>query len=702
MGFQGSCPSCGGSIEFRFENSVTVVCPHCESLVGRSGGSLEDYGKVSDLTQSDSPLKTGLSGMVKDRTFDITGRIQLKHTAGAVWSEWFIAFDSGEKWGWLAEAQGRYYLTFPKELPADAEIAPFEDVAVEQKLSIPGHGKMTVVEKGEATIVAAEGEIPFSVRAGEVSRYLDLQGSAGKFATLGDSDGQWELFVGGEFPLRRLGISEWEESRDGARAAEAVSVSCPNCGGAIEVKEPAKAERYACVYCDSLLDCTQGSLKFLQALKQRAVPTLPLGTQGTLRGESYTIIGFVRRHVPGFDWDEYLLQSPRRPFHWLIHSDGHWSLGKPLSAGDVLASFSHAVYKGKKFKLFERSAPVVKAVYGEFYWKVRLGERVTAWDYVRAPLMISREISQYDKSDRSAGGDKPPRVKRRIPPKIRREEEFEAGPTYRDRAAVARAYQQQMAQSEGVSEEPASEAPVNREVNYTLGEYVPVNEIKTAFDIERLPRPTGVGPHQPFQLKSIYAPALGVLLVALVLGGLVSLSKRSRKVGEGRVAVTGWQASVEQGPLEIKSGSNIRVTLRSPSLKRGEWLLVKGRFYDEANKVLLRNRGSFSALVRSNQSTRKLISALPTSRYTLRATVTSGSGTTSKSLTGTGSASPNAAPGVKPASRRSNALVVRVDQNVWSGGNLVLLLGLLAVPLGGVGLLHFTFETQRWKNSGDD
>jgi len=76
MGFQGSCPSCGGSIEFRFENSVTVVCPHCESLVGRSGGSHEDYGKVSDLTQSDSPLKTGLSGMVKDRTFDITGRIQ--------------------------------------------------------------------------------------------------------------------------------------------------------------------------------------------------------------------------------------------------------------------------------------------------------------------------------------------------------------------------------------------------------------------------------------------------------------------------------------------------------------------------------------------------------------------------------------------------------------------------------------------------
>ena len=662
MGFQGSCPGCGGEVEFRFENSVTLTCPHCGSLVGRSGDALEDYGKASDLTQTDSPLQAGISGTVKGRTFDISGRIQLQHPEGAIWSEWFVAFNSGERWGWLAEAQGRYYLTFPKDLPAEVDIPDYDEITIEHKITIPGSGRMVVVEKGEAQVVAAEGEIPVSVRPGEEVRFLDLQGSSGKYATLDDNDGQWELFLGREISLRQLGISDAIESRQSElAAAAAVSASCPHCGGAIEVKDPAKAERYACVYCDSLLDCNDGNLKFLKALKQKASPTLPLGTKGELRGRAYTVIGFVRRQADGFNWDEYLLQTPRLPFHWLIHSDGHWSLGKPVSAGDVTMTYSNAAYKGQNFKLYEASKPVVKAVYGEFYWKVRLGEQVAAWDFVRSPFMLSREVTQPNKA-------KPPRRKKK----------------QRGKAGAQARWWYEKADSSDESNDAAEEETAKREVNYTLAEYVPLSEVEMAFGKD-LPSVSGIAPHQPYPYKHFYFPIVCVLLAALLVGGLFTVAKLPRKLSTGQVDLVSQFSEIEQGPLKITGGSNIGVTIESSTLRRNEWIWVTGRFYDEKRKKLLYTQGSFAALVRGKGRTRKVISALPASEYTLRAKVTHGSGT----RTSAGGA-------------LNEKVTIRVEQNVRSSGNLLVLLGAFAVPLGLVGLGHFVFAGRRWHNSNAD
>ena len=683
MGFQGSCPGCGGAVEFRFENSVTLSCPHCGSLIGRSGDALEDYGKASDLTQSDSPLQAGISGTVKGRTFDISGRIQLQHPEGAIWSEWFVAFNSGERWGWLAEAQGRYYLTFPKDLPAEADIPDYDEVAIEHKITIPGCGRMVVVEKGEAKVVAAEGEIPISVQPGGDVRFLDLQGSSGKYATLDDNDGQWELFLGREISLRQLGISDAIESRQSELAvAAAVTASCPNCGGAIEVKEPAKAERYACVYCDALLDCNDGNLKFLKALKQKASPTLALGTKGELRDRTYTVIGYVRRRADGFNWDEYLLQTPRLPFHWLIHSDGHWSLGKPVSAGDVTTTYSNAAYKGQNFKLYEASRPVVKAVYGEFYWQVRLGEQVAAWDFVRPPFMLSREVTQPNKKQPNK---KKVRRKRRGKGRDSVDQATASQSGYRDRAEVANAYQQQIADLNDESGDEDSQATANIEVNYTLAEYVPVSEIEKAFG-KNLPGATGVAPHQPYAYKYLYFPILCVLLVGLLVGGLFTVVKRPRKVGAGVVDVVQQGARIEQGPLTITSGSNVGVTIQSSTLTRKEWVLVTGRFYDEKRKTFVSQKGSgFSALVRGQGARLKVLSAMPSSQYTLQATVTHGSGTST-------------------STRKvlDEKVSIRVEQNVRSGGNLFALLVVLAVPLGLVGLGHFVFAGWRWQNSNAD
>ena len=63
-------------------------------------------------------LRVGLEGMYDGRKFRLTGRTQLAHPAGGVWDEWYAAFADG-RWGWLSEAQGRYYLLFEQAASAD-------------------------------------------------------------------------------------------------------------------------------------------------------------------------------------------------------------------------------------------------------------------------------------------------------------------------------------------------------------------------------------------------------------------------------------------------------------------------------------------------------------------------------------------------------------------------------------------------------
>src|SRR5436309_619137 len=109
-------------VDFKVSTALVTVCPYCNSVVGRSDKGLEDLGKVADLVESGSPLDVWLKGRFQGVPFDLTGRVQYAHPAGGVWDEWYAHFADG-RWGWLAEAQGRFYLTF--ESPAPPDLPPF-------------------------------------------------------------------------------------------------------------------------------------------------------------------------------------------------------------------------------------------------------------------------------------------------------------------------------------------------------------------------------------------------------------------------------------------------------------------------------------------------------------------------------------------------------------------------------------------------
>src|SRR5256714_12653235 len=127
MAFQASCPACGAQVIFKTGSSVVVVCEFCTSVVARTDRGVEDVGKVADIVESGSPLEVNLRGVFLGVAFELTGRTQVRHAAGGFWDEWCAAFADG-RWGWLAEAQGRFFLTFRLQVPAPTALPPFESV----------------------------------------------------------------------------------------------------------------------------------------------------------------------------------------------------------------------------------------------------------------------------------------------------------------------------------------------------------------------------------------------------------------------------------------------------------------------------------------------------------------------------------------------------------------------------------------------
>src|ERR671926_272052 len=155
MALQANCPACGAQVIFKTGSSVVVVCEFCHSVVARTDRGVEDAGKVADIVESGSPLEVGLRGVFLGVAFELTGRAQLQHAAGGFWDEWYAAFADG-RWGWLAEAQGRFYLTFQIQVPSPNALPSFDSLQLGQQVwAIPAQQPPVVAEKGTARMLAA-------------------------------------------------------------------------------------------------------------------------------------------------------------------------------------------------------------------------------------------------------------------------------------------------------------------------------------------------------------------------------------------------------------------------------------------------------------------------------------------------------------------------------------------------------------------
>jgi hypothetical protein len=393
-GYQGACPSCGATVEFRLGTTLLKICEHCGVAVVRRGADFASYGQVAGLLPTPSVLKLGLEGRYAGAPrFTLVGRLQLDHGAGT-WDEWLLGFEN-ESWAWLSEAQGKFHYMVESPLPP---LPSFRSLKVGKTVDLGAPGVFVVTERHRARFMSAAGELPFDTQPGSLLHYADLSGPNGAFATIdyGAGDTAVALYTGRAVTPEELGLRVQGDDERAVRA-QARSLSCPQCAGPIELAAPDHTQRVGCPWCGSMLDAT-GGLSVLEILSNPGfTPAIPLGTRGRLREADWSVIGAMERSVTfegiRYPWREYLLYEPRRGFRWLVESSGHWSFVEPVNAGDVKGQVAPH-YKGTRFEHFQTGLAVVDHVIGEFYWAVARGDAVEAADHIAPPLMLSREEEQ--------------------------------------------------------------------------------------------------------------------------------------------------------------------------------------------------------------------------------------------------------------------------------------------------------------------
>ena len=111
---------------------------------------------------------------------------------------------------------------------------------------------------------------------------------------------------------------------------------CPACGGPLVLRAEGVSDSLACEHCGAVLDARDPRHQILARYRVklgRKAP-LPIGSRGTLRGETLEVIGrqvrAVRYSGVVYRWDEYLLWNPYKGFRWLVESNGHWTLLKTV------------------------------------------------------------------------------------------------------------------------------------------------------------------------------------------------------------------------------------------------------------------------------------------------------------------------------------------------------------------------------------
>ncbi|MET0285384.1 MAG: DUF4178 domain-containing protein, partial [Polyangiales bacterium] len=266
---QAECPNCGAPIAWLLATSQAVVCRYCQFSVVRTDRSLEAIGRVADLVPTAAAFAVGDEGSAGGRDFRVLGRIQLDHGRGP-WDEWYLGYADGG-WGWLAQAEGRWYATEERA----ASLPSWEHAALGARLTI-ANIEWVITERGGSAVISAEGELPYPVDPRGSGRYADLEGPDGAFATL-DFGEPTRLFAGRELRAEELVL---RRAALGPRPVEKVAVaklSCPDCGAPIAI-HVIESERVGCAHCGALLDHQRGTLSlFHRADRAGAAPLIPLG-----------------------------------------------------------------------------------------------------------------------------------------------------------------------------------------------------------------------------------------------------------------------------------------------------------------------------------------------------------------------------------------------------------------------------------------
>ncbi|QXT36071.1 DUF4178 domain-containing protein [Sphingomonas sanguinis] len=174
---------------------------------------------------------------------------------------------------------------------------------------------------------------------------------------------------------------------------------CPQCGGTIALRAGGLTVSLICEHCGATLDTTRDDVRVIAAAHRAMLrPQIPLGTRGTLRGETWEVIGYLERTDGYAGWQEYLLFNPYAGYRFLVDDGRCFSLGQVVDRTPDWA-FKGCTLDGLGYHNFGAAYDAsVNFVVGEFYWRVAMGERVKASDHVRPGAMLTCEQNEHERT----------------------------------------------------------------------------------------------------------------------------------------------------------------------------------------------------------------------------------------------------------------------------------------------------------------
>ncbi len=402
--YRAACPGCGAPVLFRSAQSTHAVCGYCQSTVVRQGEVLQRVGKMAELFDDHSLLQLGASGKIGGMGFVLVGRLQYKSSTGT-WTEWEAVQDDGQRAS-LSEDNGAYIYARPRtvarQLPDPQHLRLGATTAIDGRT-------YAVTANDQVQLLAAQGELPHLPPLGTPFAMVELR-SQGDTAA-GDAPGVLTLDYGptlaGQPVAVSLGTSVLLEElgmvgikTESAKDEKGRQFNCPACGAPVQV-DFGSTKRLTCASCHSLIDLTQGVGAEAVAARQTepVEPLIPLGTQGTLQGKPWQVVGFQHRMGTEpddadehFGWSEYLLYNAQRGFQFLVDAEDGWSLVKPTTGVPELSpGLDSAKYLGVTYKLQYRYYAETSYVAGEFYWPVERGHKSFNRDFAQGNNLLSQE-----------------------------------------------------------------------------------------------------------------------------------------------------------------------------------------------------------------------------------------------------------------------------------------------------------------------
>ena len=398
--WRAACPNCGAPVEFASSASPSAVCSFCRSTLLREGEVLRKTGQSAELFADYSPLQIGTQGRFQNEPFTILGRVQLAYEGGR-WNEWHAYFDNSGNSAYLSEDNGRFVLSWPLPL---AQAPTRAELHLGAQQIVDGQG-FRVAALTEATLHAAEGELPQAPRLGEPVFVAELRSSRDEVGSLEfvgqEAVPRWSL--GRPVDLPALQLAQMREESAATWAGR--SLQCPSCGAAIQ-PELSQSLSITCGQCQAVVELAGDPNADLHFHHQAVgtPPPIPLGRTGHLaleRGGSklpLQVVGFMERCSAPDDegeqyfWREYLLFNKVEGFAFLVDATEGWSLVRVLTGAPEMVMNS-ASWQGKTYALHERYSAITTHVLGEFYWKVRGDESCDVADYRGPGGVLSREQS---------------------------------------------------------------------------------------------------------------------------------------------------------------------------------------------------------------------------------------------------------------------------------------------------------------------